>query len=429
MAEMPTKAKELTALDVKRIAHPGRGRNAMFAVGGVSGLMIQVAPTGSKSWILRATVGTKRRDIGLGGYPDVTLAAARERAREARDMIRQGIDPVEQRKAVRAALAAQQRRGLTFREAVDRYCAAKLGELRNTKHKAQWRSTLDAYACPMLGDMLVDDIRVSDVQRALEPIWAGKTETASRLRGRIESVLAWATVAGHRTGDNPARWKNNLDAILPKPTKLAKVTHQPALALGAAPDWFADLRAREGIATRALEFLALTAARSGEVRGATWSELDLKAGLWTIPATRMKAGAEHRVPLTAEAVALLEALPRMKDNPLVFPAARGGALSDMALSACMRRINDAREGGYLDPRSGRPAVPHGLRSTFRDWTAERGYPRDMAEIALAHTVGSDVERAYRRSDMLDRRRAMMAAWGAFLRGEAPRKVVKIGEGR
>lgn len=421
---MPKKAKELTALDVKRLAHPGRGTNAVFPVGGVAGLLVQITPAGSKSWILRATVGTKRRDIGLGGYPDVSLAQARERGREARDMIRRGIDPVEQRKAARAALTAQQKRGLTFAAAVDRYCSAKLGELRNDKHRAQWRATLDTYAAPALGDLLVGDIAVSDVQRALEPIWTTKTETASRLRGRIEAVLAWATVAGHRTGDNPARWKGNLDAILPKPGKVAKVEHHPALAMADAPGWFADLRKRDGTATRALEFMALTAARSGEVRGATWAEIDLDAALWTIPAARMKAGREHRVPLTDAALSLLEAMPRLGDSPFVFPAARGGQLSDMALSACMRRINEAREGGYLDPRSGRPAVPHGLRSTFRDWAAEKGLARDMAEIALAHVVGTEVERAYRRSDMLDRRRRMMAEWGAFLRGETG-NVVRI----
>lgn len=421
---MPKKAKELTALDVKRLAHPGRGTNAVFPVGGVAGLLVQITPAGSKSWILRATVGTKRRDIGLGGYPDVSLAQARERGREARDMIRRGIDPVEQRKAARAALTAQQKRGLTFAAAVDRYCSAKLGELRNDKHRAQWRATLDTYAAPALGDLLVGDIAVSDVQRALEPIWTTKTETASRLRGRIEAVLAWATVAGHRTGDNPARWKGNLDAILPKPGKVAKVEHHPALAMADAPGWFADLRKRDGTATRALEFMALTAARSGEVRGATWAEIDLDAALWTIPAARMKAGREHRVPLTDAALSLLEAMPRLGNSPFVFPAARGGQLSDMALSACMRRINEAREGGYLDPRSGRPAVPHGLRSTFRDWAAEKGLARDMAEIALAHVVGTEVERAYRRSDMLDRRRRMMAEWGAFLRGETG-NVVRI----
>ena len=417
---MPKKAKELTALDVKRLAHPGRGINSVFPVGGVAGLLVQITPAGSKSWILRATVGAKRRDIGLGGYPDVSLAQARERGREARDMIRRGIDPVEQRKAARAALTAQQKRGLTFAAAVDRYCAAKLGELSNEKHGAQWRSTLDTYAAPALGDLLVGDIAVSDVQRALEPIWTTKTETASRLRGRIEAVLAWATVAGHRAGDNPARWKGNLDAILPKPGKVAKVEHHPALAMADAPSWFADLRKRDGTATRALEFMALTAARSGEVRGAAWAEFDLVAALWTIPAARMKAGREHRVPLTDAALSLLESMPRVGNSPYVFPATRGGMLSDMALSACMRRINAARAGGYLDPRSGRPAVPHGLRSTFRDWTAEKGLARDMAEIALAHTVGSDVERAYRRSDMLDRRRQMMAEWGAFLRREAER---------
>jgi integrase len=263
--------------------------------------------------------------------------------------------------------------------------------------------------------MPVADIRVDDVKRVLEPIWNTKTETATRLRGRIEAVLAWATVHGHRTGDNPARWKGNLDASLPKPKKGSKVKNHPALTLDDAPAWFADLRKREGFATRALEFVALTAARSGEVRGATWDEIDLEAGVWTVPAERMKAEKEHRVPLTEAAKALLEGMDRMGDSPFIFPAARGGALSDMALSACMKRINEAREGGYLDARSKRPAVPHGLRSTFRDWAAERTeYPAEMAEMALAHQVGSAVERAYRRSDMMDKRRQMMEDWAGFL---------------
>jgi len=356
----------------------------------------------------------KRRQIGLGAYPDVTLAQARERARGVKDMIWQGIDPL-----------AEKRR-LTFEQAMEKTLEARTAEFRNEKHKKQWRSTLDTYAVPMLGNMAVSDIDVSDVLRVLEPIWTTKTETASRLRGRIEAVLSWATVGGHRTGDNPARWRGNLDAVLPKPGKVAKVKHNPALSLADAADWFTDLRKREGMATRALEFAALTAARSGEVRGATWAEIDLDAGVWIIPAERMKAGKEHRVPLTQEAVALLKALPRMKGSDYVFPAARGGALSDMALSACMRRINEARYGGYLDPRSGRPAVPHGLRSTFRDWAAERTeFERDMAEIALAHNVGSTVERAYRRGDMIEKRRQMMAAWARFLKGAAGAKVVKM----
>lgn len=424
---MPRKARELSAVEVRRLKHPGRGRNATFAVGGVDGLLLQITPTGARSWILRCQVGGKRRHIGLGGYPDVPLAQARERAREVREMIWQGIDPIEQRKVQRSSLVAAQRRGLMFEDAVDRHLENKLEEFRNEKHRKQWRSSLDRYAMPALGKMLVSDIAVQDVQRALEPIWTTKTETATRLRGRIEAVLAWATVAGHRTGDNPARWKGNLDAILPKPSKVAKVAHHPALQLDDAPQWFVDLQGRKGTATRALEFMALTAARSGEVRGAVWSEINLEARLWIIPSDRMKAGAEHRVPLTDQAISLLKSLPRLEGSDFVFPAARGGMLSDMSLSATMRRINEAREGGYLDRQSSRPAVPHGLRSTFRDWAAERtAYPRDMAEIALAHTVGSEVERAYRRSDMIEKRRGMMDAWGRFLRGEAGGNVIRIG---
>lgn len=421
----PKKAKELGPLQVRRLTHPGTKGNAAFAVGGVDGLQLQITPTGARSWLLRMVVGGRRRNIGLGPYPDVTLAQARERAREARDLVRQGIDPVEQKRAARAALEAQQKRGLTFADAMDRLAETKQQEFRSEKHAKLWRSSLDLYAVPALGKMLVSDIGREDVLRALEPIWTTKTDTAKRLRQRIEAVLSWATVAGRRDGENPARWKHNLDAFLPSPSKIAKTSHQPALALADAADWFSDLREREGTATRALEFLALTAARSGDVRGATWAEIDLTAALWSIPADRMKAEREHRVPLTAEAVALLKALPRMADNPLVFPAARGGALSDAALSACMKRISEAREGGYADPKSGRPAVPHGLRSTFRDWAAERGYERDMAEIALAHVVGNEVERAYRRSDMLERRRAMMGAWARFLKGEKAETLVTL----
>lgn len=413
---MPKKARELTALDVKRLSHSGqRDRHEWFAVGGVSGLQLQIAPSGGRSWLLRTMIGGKRRSIGLGPYPELTLAAAREAAREAKAKIAMGIDPIEDKRAARATLEAAQRRGLTFRDAVDRCLAVRLDEFRNEKHQKQWRSSLDSYAVPEIGNMLVGEIEVQDVLRVLEPIWGTKTETASRLRGRIENVLAWATVAGHRSGDNPARWRSNLDAILPKPSKLSKVEHHGALPLDLVADWFADLKERSVTATRALEFAAMTAARSGEVRGITWAEVDLEQGLWTIPAERMKAGREHRVPLTAEAVALLRDMPKTAEY--VFPAPKGGQLSDMALSSVMRRINEAASGRYADRRSGRPAVPHGLRRTFRDWTAERTeYPSDMAEMALAHTVGSAVERAYRRTDMLQRRRVMMEAWGSFLAG-------------
>jgi integrase len=427
---MPKRARELTALDVRRATHPGGDRPATIAAGGVSGLLLQLTPAGAKSWLLRVQVGERRREIGLGAYPEIGVAEARQRAREAREAIREGRDPVEERKAARAALAAAQRRGLTFAEATERFLAGKASGLANAKHAAQWRSTLATYAEPELGKMLVAEITVQDVLRVVQPIWNTKAETASRVRGRVEAVLAWATVNGHRTGDNPARWGGNIAAILPPRGAVAKVANHGALSLRDAPSWWAALATRDGIAARALAFAALTAARSGEVRGATWAELDLDAGLWTIPGARMKAGRDHRVPLCAEAVALLRALPRLDGSELVFPAARGAALSDMSLSAVMRRMHEAEieaeRPGWLDARSGRPAVPHGLRSTFRDWAAERGVERDLAEVALAHVVGSDVERAYRRSDMLERRRAVMAAWAAFLAGgEAGAEVVPL----
>lgn len=417
---MPRRARELSALDVRRLAHPNNDqtRSATFAVGGVPGLQMQISRTGSKSWIMRSIVGQKRREIGLGSYPEVLLADARDRAREARNMIRQGVDPVEHRKANRANLVAAQKRGLTFAAAMDKFLLVKLTEFENPKHKSQWRATLDTYAIPNIGDMLVADLGVADMLRVLEPIWYTKTETASRLRGRIEAVLAWATVHGHREGDNPARWKHNLDATLPKPSKISKVVHHPALALADAPKWFAEVRSRGGMATRALEFLAMTAARSGEVRGMTWREVDFNLRLWIVPSERMKTRTEHRVPLCDAAVLLLRNLDRAEDSIFAFSAARGGMLSDAALSACMKRIYKSSVAKYLDPRSDQPAVPHGLRSTFRDWCAESTeYPREMAEIALAHSVGSDVERAYRRSDMLEKRRSMMGAWAQFLGNE------------
>lgn len=425
---MPKVAAELSALEVRNLSHPSGKGNALFAVGGVTGLYLQITPGDGRSWILRTTVGKTRRDIGLGSFPSVTLAQAREKAREARDKIERGIDPVAERKAAKAALAAAAGRGLTFEKATDSYLSAKLDAFKNAKHRQQWRNTLEQYAVPVLGKMLVQDIEVQDVLRVLQPIWAEKTETASRLRGRIESVLSWATVAGHRKGDNPARWAGNLKELLPAPSKIAKEENQPALPIDDAPRWFAVLKTREGMGARALEFIALTAARSSDVRGATWDEIDLEKALWIVPAARMKMGREHRVPLTAEAVALLESLPRLKDNPLVFPAARGGQLSDMTVSAVMRRTNEAdiaRGGsGFLDRVSKRPAVPHGVRSTFRDWVAERThFPGEMAEVALAHRIGNAVEAAYRRGDMIEKRRRMMVEWGDFL--TAAPKVSKV----
>lgn len=426
-------ANELSALEVRRLTHSGAGRNVTFAVGGVSGLLLQISPGGGRSWLLRTMVGKRRREIGLGPYPEISLADARDRARETKEKIRRGIDPVEERRAAQAALVAAQRRGLTFGDAVERYLDAKMDAFTNPKHRQQWRNTLTTYAVPELGAMLVQEIAVQDVLRVLEPIWRTKTETASRLRGRIEAVLSWATVAGHRSGDNPARWAGNLKELLPAPAKIARVSNHAALPIDDAPRWFAALRQRDGAGSRAVEFAALTAARSQEVRGALWTEVNLDAGVWVVPAARMKMEREHRVPLSREALALLNALPRFSANPLIFPGLRGGELSDATLSATMRRLHEADVAaggvGFVDCVSKRPAVPHGLRSTFRDWVAERThYSGDMAEIALAHRVANAVEAAYRRGDMVDKRRAMMCAWAAFLCGRdgADSKIVRLG---
>ncbi len=388
------------------------------------GLFLRVTKSLSRQWVQRITVRGKRTELGLGSPPAVSLAMAREMALENRGKAMTGGDPLAEKRKARAAL--------TFKDAVDRYLETKLSEFKSEKHRKQWGATLKTYALPVLGKMRVADITVQDVLRVLEPIWQEKTETAKRLRGRIESVLSWATVAGYRTGDNPARWKGNLSEILPKPSKVAKTKHHPAVALSDLPDWWAALSKRAGTAARALEFLTLTGARSGDVRGMTWDDVDFGSSdhtsaageakaVWSIPADRMKNGREHRVPLSVEAVALLRSLPRMNDTQLVFPAERGGPLSDMSISSVIRRMQEMEEKagrkGFLDPQSKRPAVPHGLRSTFRQWTAEHGYPRDMAEIALAHWIGSDVERTYQRADMLERRRAMMSDWASFLRGE------------
>ncbi len=406
---------------MKRIQHPGGDKNATVAVGGVAGLIMQITPAGAKTWLLRTMVGAKRREIGLGGYPDVGLADARQKARETKAKIEVGIDPVEEKKAARAALAARQKRGLLFKDAASKYLATELKNFKNAKHRQQWENTLDTYAMPEIGAMLVSEIGREDVLRVLSPIWDNKTDTANRLRGRIERVLDWAATNGHRSGENPARWAGNLKFDLAMPSALAKGDNQPALQLDDVERWFAELRKREGMGSRALEFLALTACRSGDVRGAVWEEIDLDNALWVIPASRIKMGREHRVPLCKDAVALLKALPRLEGIDLVFPAVKGGMLSDMTLSAAMKRIHadDIEDGGkgFVDRVSKRPAVPHGCRSTFRDWVAEyTSFPGEMAEVALAHKISNAVEAAYRRGDMVEKRRVMMTAWSDFLAG-------------
>jgi len=346
-------------------------------------------------------VAGKRRDMGLGGFPDVTMAQAREKAREARATIEKGIDPIAERAAARSTLAASRGAAITFEEAARKYITAKSPEWKNIKHGQQWANTLEAYAFPVVGKLACADIALPHVLKILEPIWTTKTETATRLRGRIESVLDWATVRGFRKGENPARWKGHLDKILPAPGKVAKVEHHEAVTLDDLGAFVRDLRQREGIAARALEFLILTAVRSGEVRGALWSEIDVAGRVWTIPPERMKASKEHRVPLSDEALRLLETLPRFAGNDLVFPSPRGLVMSDMTLTAVMRRMK-------------REEVPHGFRSTFRDWAAERtNYPREVAEMALAHAIGNAVEASYRRGDLFEKRARMMQEWAKF----------------
>lgn len=390
-------ATPLSAAQVAKLTKVG-----LHAAGGVPGLHLRVDPYGSRHWVLRIVIGKKRRDVGLGGYPSVSLAHARERAREAREQVWRGIDPVEERRAAVAALVAAQS-ALTFDEAAKRFLANKVAEFRNDKHAAQWKSTLKTYASPIIGAMPVDQVGLTDITDILTPIWITKTETAKRVRGRIEAVLDWATVTGHRQGDNPARWKGNLDSVMASPNKVAKKQHFAALPYTDVPAFLIDLRQREGMAARALEFTILTAARSGETRGATWREIDLDAGIWTIPGERMKAGKEHRVPLTNAALSILRALPRMEpDNPdsAVFFAPRGGSLSDMTLTAVLRRMK-------VD------ATVHGFRSTFRDWAADQtSFPREVAEQALAHTL-QGVEAAYRRSDLFEKRRNLMDAWASY----------------
>ncbi|SDJ15215.1 tyrosine-type recombinase/integrase [Lutimaribacter saemankumensis] len=420
-ANIRRQERKLTARFVETVSEPGKYFDG-------HGLFLRVRTNGSKQWVQRITIRGKRCELGLGSPPAVPLAKARERALENHGKAMLGGDPLAERREASEKLS--------FSQAVEKYLSIKLTEFRNEKHRKQWRSTLDTYAIPILGSKLVAEIAVQDILRVLEPIWWEKTETAKRLRGRIENVLSWATVAGHRSGDNPARWKGNLSEILPKPAKVANKDNQPALALRDVSRWWVDLSNREGMAAKALQFAMLTASRSGAVRLATWDEIDLTARIWTIQPGRASSkipasGNPHRVPLTEEAISLLKSLPRITVSHHIFFAPRGGALSDMSLSAVMRRLHKAEieQGlqGYLDPRSKRPAVPHGLRSTFRQWAAEQGYPRDMAELALAHTVGSDVERAYQRSDMLERRREMMSAWAEFLKNTegGAKKLIKL----
>jgi integrase len=380
--------------------------------------------------------------MGLGAYPAVGLADARAKVAAADRLRNDGTDPLEAKRAAAFAAAEAARAAAgrhTFQAVADLYIAAHEASWRNAKHRQQWRNTLATYAFPAFGTHPVEAVDTALVTSVLEPLWQSRTETASRLRGRVEAVLDYATARGWRSGENPARWRGHLANLLPKRSKVQRVQHHAACHWQEAGAFVADLATREGVAALALRFLILTAARSGEVLGARWSEIDLAAKVWTVPGTRMKAGREHRVPLSDDALAILATVAPLRDtddaNPLVFPAPRGGkTYSDAALTALLRRMNPEAAGQparWRDRRTGEAITPHGFRSTFRDWCAEAvAVPREVAEAALAHTLRDKVEAAYARGDMLERRRPLMADWARFLaKPLKPSDVADLAEAR
>jgi integrase len=382
---------------------------------------------GAKAWVFRFQLDGKRRDMGLGPYPDISLSDARRRATEHRNQRRDGIDPLDAKGAQRQAQRLAVAKGRTFRECATEFIDKHRASWRNAKHRQQWENTLKTYVYPTLGDLPVSAIDAGLVVQVLDPIWTEKPETASRVRGRIEAVLDAATVRGFRQGPNPAQWKGNLAHILPAHARVRKVVHHAALPFADMPRFLAALRSRDGMAARALEFAALTAARTGEVLGARWGEIDLAGKVWTVPADRMKAGREHRVPLSDASLAVLESVRPLaltmhgqpEPSAPVFPGPRRALpMSNMTMLMLLRRMkrNDL--------------TAHGFRSTFSDWAAERtSYAREVVEMALAHTIENKVEAAYRRGDLFEKRRQLMQAWAQFCDAPSAGEVVPLRAGR
>src|ERR1035437_3515440 len=361
--------RRLTALKVGKEKKPGLYSDGL-------GLYLQVRGGGAKSWIFRYRVGTKLRDMGLGSVNAISLAEARERAAHCRNRRANGIDPIEQRRGQKSTKHAEAARAVTFEQCATAFIEAHKAGWKNAKHAAQWTATLKTYAYPVFGALPVASVDTPLVLKVLEPIWNGKTETATRVRGRIESVLDWARVRSYRQGENPARWRGHLDHLLPKRSKVAAVKHHSALPYDHTPAFMASLRGETGNAAHALEFCILTASRTGETIGARWDEIDMKAKLWTIPPERMKASREHRIPLSQRAIVILCEMQKHAEAEFVFPGGKTKSpLSSMALLMLLRRMK--RD----------DLTVHGFRSTFRDWAAERTtFPSDVAEMALAHTI-------------------------------------------
>jgi integrase len=399
--------KDLTVKAVAALREPGKHRVSRS-------LYLQIVG-GSRTWLFRYMRHGVAHWHGLGSYDLVSLAEARDKAIACRKMLLAGVDPIEQVRAQRQQALLATASTMTFKDCAEAYIAGHEASWRNPKHRAQWPATLETYVYPLVGALPVQTVGVAHVMRILEPIWQSKPETASRVRGRVETVLAWAMAREHRPkGDNPARWRGHLDQLLPKKTKVRRTRHQPAMPYADVPGFMAGLCARDSISARALEFTILTATRTGEAIGATWAEIDLAAKLWTIPAERIKARREHRVPLSDRALEILGSLPREDGNPYVFVGARKGkGLSNMAMLELLRGM------------AGNGYTVHGFRSSFRDWHAEQtNYARELGEAALAHVIKDDTEASYQRGDLLEKRRRLMRDWARYC-ASPPRSDAKI----
>jgi integrase len=428
-AEEMAAINKLTARKVASLTKPGR-----YGDGG--GLWLQISKWGTKSWIFRYMLDGRARQMGLGpvsassGDGFVTLAEARELAAEVRRQVIRArnsletteseiLDPIDARRARRMQARRDSVGAMTFKEAAEKYVAAHSAAWRNEKHRAQWSSTLETYAYPVLGKLSIADVDTGLVLKVLEPIWTEKPETAGRVRGRIESILDWGTARHYRDGENPARWRGHLDKLLPRRSKVRAVKHHAAMAYADLPAFMAKLRDMESISARALEFTILSAARTGETIGARWDEIDLAGKTWIVPGDRMKSGRGHKVPLSDRALEILTKLPREMNNTHLFIGARKGAgLSNMAMLELLRGV-DGCDG----------LTVHGFRSSFRDWAGELTYfPREIAEAALAHVLKDKTEAAYMRGDLLAKRRKLMEAWANFC-AKPPGKIVPIEHGR